>query len=84
MNKEEVQAMFKRSKANAETLAKCPEHEFFELDTGELETSGIPYSPKKTGKRYECYYCGGQLNSINVSWYNKGLEHGGKIPLNPL
>ena len=73
MNKQEE--LFKKVRENHDTLAKCKEHNFVELEEGEIETSGIPYKPKKMGKRYKCLNCSGQLGSINVSWYNLGRKH---------
>lgn len=31
---------------------------------------------KSLGKRYRCRLCGVELNSTDVVWYRRGLEHG--------
>ena len=69
-NKEFYQEVFKEVKINRKKLDNCKgPHEF------------VPDPPSKMptiGSRYRCTECGGTVDAIALSWYNKGIEHGRK------
>jgi len=78
MTKQMAMNVLENVTKNLAILKECPKHGFVELESGELETSGILYEPRSMARRYKCLNCGGQLESITVYWYNKGLQHGSK------
>lgn len=52
---------------NRKKLDGCIRHDF-----------SIDLTPDKPFfKKYECTQCHGQVDSINKSWYEKGLSHSG-------
>lgn len=69
LKKETINEVWEEVKANHAKLDACKgPHTFEPID-----------STKKIGCRYRCALCGGEVDSINKSWYAKGLEHGLKV-----
>lgn len=53
-------------KENHAKLESCVgPHEFVLVESG---PGGLP-------RKHQCARCGGKLDSVHVSWYNKGMEH---------
>lgn len=53
-------------KANAAKLESCSSHIFVSIEPA-----------RKIGGKYVCTRCGGEADSIAVSWYRHGLRHAG-------
>jgi hypothetical protein len=54
-------------KRNQATLASCPgPHDFVRVE------------PVKVFSKYRCSLCGGVVDTLAESWYQKGLAHGRK------
>lgn len=64
----DAKEIFQQVKENSNKLNSCSRHDF-SIDTT---------PDKKFGKRYKCVNCGGEIDSIEKYWYEKGLEHGSK------
>ena len=60
--------IWEQVKENKNKLNSCNYHQFDDI------TPNL-----KMGKKYKCKNCGGELNSINVSYYNLGLKHAKNI-----
>lgn len=75
-NKINVKKIWEQVKENQKRLNGCTSHNFIELIDGELQTGGTIYTSRKIGKRFKCLNCGGQIESTNKNWYDKGLKHG--------
>ena len=58
---EEAKRIFEEVKANHARLAACERHDFEPIDAA------------KRRSPHRCRRCGGELNALNVSWYNRGL-----------
>lgn len=66
ISKTDTRQILDRVIENNKKLDSCSKHDF------------KPIGQKKiVGNRYKCTNCEGEVDSINASWYNKGLEHGG-------
>jgi hypothetical protein len=62
----DIDMIWDKVQENNKKLESCKEHNF-----------SIDLTPvRKFGKRYACEHCGGEIDSINKSWYEKGVEHG--------
>lgn len=69
MTKEEAKAIFEQVKANHAKLAACKgPHNF--------QTYGDQNSPLRAFKKKRCELCLGELNELDVIWYERGLKHG--------
>lgn len=68
ISREEMQAIWAGVQRNHAVLDACPgPHDFQDI------------SPeKKIGKKYRCSKCRGELDGINVRWYERGLDHARK------
>jgi hypothetical protein len=54
---------------NHKKIESCNKHDF-----------SIDLNPdKKFDKKYQCSKCGGHVDAIKKSWYEKGLKHGAVI-----
>ena len=69
LSKEEVLASFERAKANAAALAACAGPHVFVLLPPEN-------AKQKVFARYRCATCGGEVESRELAWYERGLAHG--------
>jgi len=69
VSKEELKDIWKNVKKNHELLESCSKHDFQLID----EKRNDQYQGRCF--KYRCTRCQGELDSINVSWYKKGLEH---------
>lgn len=54
---------------NSDILKACSRHSF-DIDLNKERVAG---------KRWKCSNCGGEVDEIKKSWYEKGLEHGEEI-----
>lgn len=54
-------------KENHKKLNNCEKHDFVDITPS-----------RKMGKKYRCKNCKGELDSINVDYYERGFEHGSK------
>ena len=70
ISKEEVLASFERAKANIAILAACAGPHVFEALPPENAKQ------KVFGVRYRCKTCGGEVESRERAWYERGLAHG--------
>lgn len=62
LSRQSVQEIAAQVKANHARLSACPLHDF---------------APAAAGKRKRvCRSCGGEADSVSVSWYEDGLRHG--------
>ena len=62
---DKAREIWEEVKENNRKLNSCPLHDF-----------SIDLKPdRKLGKDWQCTQCGGNISSIDKSWYEKGLEH---------
>ena len=59
-------SILEQVKANHALLETCNRHDFGSTD------------PRKLGAKYTCLVCGGTADAVAVTWYERGLAHGGK------
>ena len=65
LSKPVINEVWEEVKANHARLDSCiGPHEFTPIDPD-----------KVVGRRYVCGLCKGEVDSIDRSWYEKGLEH---------
>lgn len=65
ISRADAQAIWTKVVANGKALDACPgPHRFADITP-----------EKKIGKRYRCTTCGGEAESLHVSWYERGLKH---------
>ena len=58
--------IWEKVKENRDKLKSCNRHEF-----------SIDLDPEMIlGKKWKCKNCLGTLDTVNKSWYEKGLTHG--------
>jgi hypothetical protein len=57
--------LWNQVKENSRKLNNCKLHNFQDITPD-----------RKIGKRYKCKNCNGELDGINVHYYERGLEHG--------
>lgn len=70
VGKKEVNSIFEKVKQNHRKLDNCKTpHEFEPHER-------IGGEESKIYRNYKCKKCGGILDSINVSWYERGLKDG--------
>jgi len=65
LRKDKIKEIWEQVKVNSALLDSCSKHNF------ELMKD-------RKDRRYKCTNCNGELDTVNVIWYNKGLEHGTK------
>lgn len=61
----EVNAIWAAVKANHRKLDGCPAHKFSPVDPS-----------KAVDRSYRCSACGGEVDAIAFSWFQRGLEQG--------
>lgn len=66
ISKPDMLKIFEEVKANSALLNSCSRHAF------------EPFQKYPSGmvKKYKCSNCGGTVDSLARSWYERGLEHG--------
>ena len=70
LRKSTINEVWEEVKANHAKLDACDGPHVFE-----------PIDAKKVvGRRYRCGLCKGEVDAINRSWYEKGLEHARREP----
>lgn len=66
LGKPTTDEILKQVKENFRKLESCNNHDF-----------SIDLTPdKKFNKKYQCTNCGGSIDWLNKSWYEKGKSHG--------
>lgn len=65
MNRKTSQEIFNEVKENHKKLRECKLHDFRDITLD-----------RKINKKYQCNNCKGEINSINHSWYLRGLRDG--------
>jgi hypothetical protein len=63
----DAKKVWEEVKENHRKLDTCKRHVFV----------AIPDSTTPIPRKYKCTACGGTADSINVHWYNLGVQHGG-------
>jgi|GEM_PF-5509401 hypothetical protein len=72
----ETDAILVKIRANQELLDKCVKpHDFSVcLDRHTKQPITNPSPEQCFGAKWRCSKCGGYTDSVNRSWYNRGLE----------
>jgi hypothetical protein len=68
ITREDSKRIWEEVKANFAKLDACPRHEFQPVPR-------YPDQPSHPMKDYVCRRCGGKIDAIAHSWYEKGYQH---------
>ena len=63
LSKEDIREIWAETQANHRRLQECERPHDFQ-----------PVESDRRPRKYRCSLCGGEVSSINASWYARGLE----------